>query len=117
MHQTGYSSYSIDIPTLLGIITRVGSKVTGIKPGDRVTYLCGIESTGCFHTYGRVDENVVVRIPDHMSYEVACGLPCIYATVIYGLVDAGKLGKGEKILIHAAAGGVGQAAIHFANYV
>lgn len=88
-----------------------------LKVGDRVVYLCGIESTGCFHTFGRVDQNVIVKIPDHMSYEVACGLPCVYATVIYGLVDAGRLEKGERILIHAAAGGVGQAAIHYAKYV
>lgn len=100
-----------------GIVTRVGPKVTDVKVGDRVVYLCGIESTGCFHTFGRVDQNVIVKIPDHMSYEVACGLPCVYATVIYGLVDAGRLMKDEKILIHAAAGGVGQAAIHYAKYV
>jgi NADPH:quinone reductase-like Zn-dependent oxidoreductase len=91
--------------------------VKDLKVGDRVVYLCGVETTGCFHTFGRVDQNVVVKIPDHMRYEVACGLPCVYATVIYGLVDAGKLEKGEKILIHAAAGGVGQAAIHYAKYV
>ncbi|KAK5957266.1 Type I Iterative PKS [Knufia fluminis] len=100
-----------------GMVTRVGTKVTDVKVGDRVVYLCGVESTGCFHTFGRVDQNVVVKIPDQMSYEVACGLPCVYATVIYGLVDAGRLAQGEKILIHAAAGGVGQAAIHYAKYV
>ena len=100
-----------------GTVSRIGSKVADFKVGDRVVYLCGIESTGCFHTFGRVDQNVVVKIPEHMSYEVACGLPCVYATVIYGLVDAGRLEQGEKILIHAAAGGVGQAAIHFAKYI
>jgi SAM-dependent methyltransferase len=100
-----------------GIITRVGSSVTKFKPGDRVVYLCGLESTGCFHTFGRVDQNVVVPIPASLSYEIAAGLPCVYATVIYGLVDAGRLMKGEKILIHAAAGGVGQAAINYSKYV
>ena len=100
-----------------GLITRIGSAVTKFKPGDRVVYLCGLESTGCFHTFGRVDQNVVVHIPDSISYEIAAGLPCVYATVIYGLVDAGRLLKGEKILIHAAAGGVGQAAINFSKYI
>ncbi|KAH8815396.1 iterative type I polyketide synthase [Xylogone sp. PMI_703] len=100
-----------------GLITRVGSAVTKFKPGDRVVYLCGLESTGCFHTFGRVDQNVVVHIPESLSYEIAAGLPCVYATVIYGLVDAGRLQKGEKILIHAAAGGVGQAAINYSKYV
>ena len=87
------------------------------KVGDRVVYMCGLESTGCFHTFGRVDQNVVVHIPDTLSYEIAASLPCVYSTVIYGLVDAGRLMKGEKILIHAAAGGVGQAAINFSQSV
>lgn len=100
-----------------GVVTRIGSKVTDVTVGDRVVYLCGLETQGTFHTFGRVDQNVIVRIPDHMSYEVACGLPCVYATVIYGLVDAGRLMRDEKILIHAAAGGVGQAAIHYSKYV
>jgi NADPH:quinone reductase-like Zn-dependent oxidoreductase len=79
--------------------------------------MCCLDSTGCFHTYGRVDQNVVVPIPDELSYEIACSLPCVYSTVIYGLVDAGRLLKGETILIHAAAGGVGQAAINFSKSV
>jgi acyl transferase domain-containing protein len=99
-----------------GVITRMGSDVKDFKVGDRVVYLTGHEENGTFQTYGRVDQNVVVKIPDEMDYETASGLPCVYATTIYGLVDAGKLEKGEKILIHAAAGGVGQAAIQFAQY-
>jgi NADPH:quinone reductase-like Zn-dependent oxidoreductase/SAM-dependent methyltransferase/malonyl CoA-acyl carrier protein transacylase len=100
-----------------GIVTRVGSAVDRVKPGDRVVYLCGLESTGCFHTFGRVDQNVVCKIPDNLSYEIAAGLPCVYATVIYGLDDAARMLKGETILIHAAAGGVGQAAIHYSKMV
>ncbi|KAH8703346.1 iterative type I polyketide synthase [Talaromyces proteolyticus] len=100
-----------------GIVTRVGSAVDRVKPGDRVVYLCGLESTGCFHTFGRVDQNVVCKIPDNLSYEIAAGLPCVYATVIYGLNDAARLLKDETILIHAAAGGVGQAAIHYSKMV
>jgi len=95
----------------------VGSEVTDFKVGDRVVYLCGIERIGCFHTFGRVDQIALVHIPDSISYESAASLICVYATVIYGLVDAGRLGKGETILIHAAAGGVGQAAINFSKYV
>jgi NADPH:quinone reductase-like Zn-dependent oxidoreductase len=91
--------------------------VRDFKVGDRVVYMCGLESTGCFHTFGRVDQNVVVHIPDTLSYEIAASLPCVYSTVIYGLVDAGRLMEGEKILIHAAAGGVGQAAINFSQSV
>ncbi|WPH00651.1 iterative type I polyketide synthase [Acrodontium crateriforme] len=100
-----------------GVISRVGTKVTDVKIGDRVVYICGLDNIGCFHTFGRVDQSTVVKIPEALSYEVAAGLPVVYATVIYGLREAGRLLKGEKILIHAAAGGVGQAAIHYAKHI
>jgi len=99
-----------------GVIVRIGSVVHDFKVGDRVVYLTGHEEHGTFQTYGRVDQKFVVPIPDHLEYETAASLPCVYATTIYGLFDAGKLEKGEKILIHAAAGGVGQAAIQLAQY-
>lgn len=100
-----------------GIVTRVGSAVPDLKPGDRVVYMCGFESVGCFHTYGRVQWQNVVKIPESLSFEVAAGLPCVYSTVIYGLYDIARLEAGETILIHAAAGGIGQAAIQLAKNV
>jgi acyl transferase domain-containing protein/NADPH:quinone reductase-like Zn-dependent oxidoreductase/SAM-dependent methyltransferase len=100
-----------------GVVSRVGSAVPDLKVGDRVVYMCGFESVGCFHTYGRVQWQNVVKIPDSLSYEIAAGLPCVYSTVIYGLYDIAKLSEGETILIHAAAGGVGQAAINLAKNV
>lgn len=100
-----------------GKITRVGPGVTKLQPGDRVAFMCGIAEAGCFQTYGRSEEKVAVKIPEGISYEVAAGLLCVYSTVIYGLDDAARLQKGETVLIHAAAGGVGQAAIHYAKYV
>jgi NADPH:quinone reductase-like Zn-dependent oxidoreductase len=99
-----------------GFVTHVGADVKDFKVGDRVVYLTGHGDNGTFQTYGRVDQNVVVPIPDALDFETAASLPCVYATTIYGLVDAGRLERGEKILIHAAAGGVGQAAIQFAQY-
>ena len=100
-----------------GVVSRVGADVPDLKVGDRVVYMCGFESVGCFHTYGRVQWQNVVKIPDSLSYEVAAGLPCVYSTVIYGLYDIARLSEGETILIHAAAGGIGQAAIQLAHNV
>ncbi|KAK5988353.1 6-hydroxymellein synthase cdmE [Cladobotryum mycophilum] len=100
-----------------GVITRIGGNVKRLAPGDRVAFLSGLEEAGCFQSYGRVDQGVVVKIPDSASFESVAGLPCVYATVIYGLENAARLQKGETILIHAAAGGVGQAAIHYAKYI
>lgn len=100
-----------------GEITRIGPGVTKLQPGDRVAFVCGIAGAGCFQTYGRSEEQAAVKIPEGISFEVAAGLICVYSTVIYGLDNAARLQKGETILIHAAAGGVGQAAIHYAKYV
>ncbi|KMU72582.1 lovastatin nonaketide synthase [Coccidioides immitis RMSCC 3703] len=100
-----------------GVVTKVGSAVHWLQPGDRVVYLVDTPKKGTFQTYSRVDQGVVARIPNDMSFEVAAGLPVIYATVIYGLENVGRLAEGEKVLIHSAAGGVGQAAIQYAQAV
>ncbi|EFR04190.1 hypothetical protein MGYG_07197 [Nannizzia gypsea CBS 118893] len=100
-----------------GVVTRVGSRVKDFKPGDRVIYMDGHTKTGAFQTYGRSLQNLAAIMPDNMSFEVAASLPSVYITSIYGLYEVAKLAKGETILIHSAAGGVGQAAIMLANIV
>ena len=100
-----------------GIISRVGSKVVDFAPGDRVVYICGLDHVGCMHTYGRLDQATVTKVPDGLSLEMAAGLPVVYATVIYSLRETCRLMAGETILIHAAAGGVGQAAIRYAQHI
>lgn len=97
-----------------GIVNHVGSKVTRFKPGDRVVYLAGLGS-GCFQTYGRVDESFAVHLPENLEFNLAAGLPCVWVTVLYALREIAHLAKGETILIHSAVGGVGQAAIQYAN--
>ncbi|KAL4862785.1 KR domain-containing protein [Aspergillus spectabilis] len=54
--------------------------------------------------------------PGTLQFEIAAGLPIIYGTVIYSLGHVARLRAGEKILIHAAAGGIGQAAIQYAQH-
>jgi acyl transferase domain-containing protein len=98
----------------------MGSEASGIisrAPGDRVVYICGLDHVGCMHTYGRLDQSTVAKVPDGLSLEMAAGLPVVYATVIYSLRETGRLMAGESILIHAAAGGVGQAAIRYAQHI
>ena len=91
--------------------------MSDLRVGDRVVYIPGMENVATFHTFGRIDQQTVVKLPDSLSFEVAAGLPVVYATVLYGLREIGRLAKGEKVLVHAAAGGVGQAAIHYAKHV
>ena len=90
-----------------GIISAVGSKVTDLSVGDRV---CAM-SEGAYSTYTRCLGTSVQKIADSMSFEDAATIPVIYCTAYYSLFDLGRLVKGESVLIHAAAGGVGQAAI------
>ncbi|KAL8983680.1 MAG: hypothetical protein Q9205_002158 [Flavoplaca limonia] len=96
-----------------GVVSRVGPGVTKFKPGDRVmTWLLGT-----FGSFIRTPEPMIQPIPEGMSFEVAASIPAVYVTVYHGLVDAGRLRKGETILIHSAAGGVGQAAIMLAQHI
>ncbi|KAL2060742.1 hypothetical protein VTL71DRAFT_9384 [Oculimacula yallundae] len=90
-----------------GIISAVGSKVTDLQVGDRV---CAM-SEGAYATYARCLGTSAQKISDSMSFEDASTIPVIYCTAYYSLFDLGRLTKGESVLIHAAAGGVGQAAI------
>lgn len=90
-----------------GVISRVGSKVTDLKVGDRV---CAM-SEGAYATYTRCLSTSAQKIPESISFEDASTMPVIYCTAYYSLFDLGRLVKGESVLIHAAAGGVGQAAI------
>ncbi|KAK2806488.1 Type I Iterative PKS [Emmonsiellopsis sp. PD_5] len=98
-----------------GIITKVGAGVERFKPGDRVVYLAESAAKGTFQTHCRTGQDLVARMPDDMSFTVGAGLPVVYGTVIYSLTYVGRLAAGEKILIHSAAGGVGQAAIQYAQ--
>lgn len=100
-----------------GIVTRVGSAVRKVRVGDHVVYMDGMGRTGTFQTYGRVIEDLVAIIPKDMKFETAAALPSVYVTAIYGLYNLAKLSKGETVLIHSAAGGVGQAAIQLANLI
>lgn len=96
-----------------GTVRRVGERVdsTRLKPGDRV---CCITS-GTFKTYARSDESSAIKIPDNMPFSTAASFPVVFCTSHYALHHLARLRKGESILIHSAAGGVGQAAIQLAQ--
>lgn len=96
-----------------GTIARVGSGVTTLKAGDRV---CAM-TLGAYSTYARCLATSAAVIPDDMTFETAASIPVVYCTAYYGLMDLARLEAGEKILIHAASGGVGQAAIQLAQMV
>ena len=72
---------------------------------------------GAYSTYARCPSTSIAIIPDSMSIEEAATIPIIFCTAYYGLFDLGRLSAGERVLIHAGAGGVGQAAIQLAQMV
>lgn len=95
-----------------GIVLEVGTSWSAsFTPGDRV---CGLLD-GSFRTIVRAKGANLLRIPGHMSFAEASSIPVAYATAQYALKYLARLQPGESILIHAAAGGVGQAAVYLAK--
>lgn len=96
-----------------GTIAAVGQSVSGFEIGDRVCAL----SSGGYGTLARCSSHLVAKIPDSMSFVSAAAIPVIFSTAYFGLVHTARLSAGETVLIHAAAGGVGQAAIRVGQWI
>ena len=103
--------YPLQLPTGLGheaagVIEAVGAGVTDFKPGDRVAYMNA--GLGAYADYRNVPADRLVHIPDDVSDENAVALLFKGITAQYLLRKTHEVKKGEIILVHAAAGGVGQ---------
>ncbi|KAF5135193.1 Asperfuranone polyketide synthase afoG [Metarhizium anisopliae] len=97
-----------------GIITRVGAEAQakGYNVGDRVMALLAGAS---FASHARVPWHGVIQIPYGMDFVKAASLPLAFTLAYAGLVDTARLSAGQSVLIHAAAGAMGQAAIMLAK--
>lgn len=95
-----------------GTIVNIGADVKGFKAGDRV---CTI-GHGAHRTLFRNKAGFCQAIPVGYSFEEAATLPLVHCTAFYSLVHIARVRQGQTILIHAAAGGVGQAAIQLAKH-
>lgn len=91
-----------------GVVRGIGSGVSGFSIGDRVMGRCGL---GGFAEEVVVPASSAHRLPDAMSFEAGAALSTVYATSYAALVWRGGLASGETLLVHAAAGGVGLAAV------
>nr|WP_268240701.1 type I polyketide synthase [Streptomyces camponoticapitis] len=96
-----------------GVVTAVGPDVEGFAVGDRVLGFV----PQAFGPLAVADQRALVKMPAGWSFEEAAAVPAVFLTAWYGLVDLGDLRKGETLLIHAAAGGVGTAATQIARYL
>ncbi|WP_217597589.1 NADP-dependent oxidoreductase, partial [Cohnella sp. GbtcB17] len=99
---------------LAGVVTEVGSKVTLVKPGDQVMGI-PVNNGGAYTDYVAVEENALAVIPQGMSFHEAAALPTVGLTAWQSLFKYGKLQSGQRILIHAGAGGVGHIAVQLAK--
>src|SRR3954449_6872671 len=106
-----------DLPAVLGYevagdVEEVGEGVQGFKPGDRVWAGCRF---GGYAELVSVGERDMGLLPEGWSYEQGAALPVVYSTAYASLVAFGGLRAGERLLVQAAAGGVGIAATQIAK--
>ncbi|MBS9476863.1 NAD(P)H-quinone oxidoreductase [Ancylobacter sp. VKM B-3255] len=95
-----------------GEVIAVGTDVTDIRPGERVM---GIVGGGAYAEFARVDRSMAVPIPEHLDYVGAAAVMESFVTAWEAAVHLGGTTKGTAVLIHAAAGGVGSAAVEIAH--
>ncbi|WP_280241634.1 type I polyketide synthase [Nocardia abscessus] len=96
-----------------GVVTEVDPGVTRFVRGDRVM---GVVSGG-FASSVDADHRALVLIPADWSFAQAAGFPIAFLTAHYALLDLAGLKRGESVLIHSAAGGVGMAALQLARHI
>lgn len=96
-----------------GTVDAVGAGVASLKVGDRVV---GLTRFGGYSDTIVAPEVQMIPMPPALTFEKAAAIPVNYITAWLMLVKLGALAKGERILIHAAAGGVGQAALQIARW-
>ncbi|MEU4240826.1 SDR family NAD(P)-dependent oxidoreductase [Actinoplanes sp. NPDC026619] len=96
-----------------GVVLEVAGDVTDLAPGDRVLGLL----TGGFGPVAVADRALLARIPAGWSFAEAAAVPVVYLTAYHGLVNVGRLRAGQSVLVHAAAGGVGTAAVQLARHL
>ncbi|WP_461000149.1 SDR family NAD(P)-dependent oxidoreductase, partial [Streptomonospora sediminis] len=95
-----------------GVVTETGPGTTGFAVGDRVF---GLLPQG-FGPVAVTDHRLLARIPRGWSFEQAASVPAAFLTAHYGFGDLAALAPGSTVLVHAAAGGVGMAAVQLARH-
>ena len=94
------------------MVTAVGPDVTDHQVGDRVG---GMSSDGCWGSFVTCDARLATTLPPGLTEAQAAAVTTAHATAWYGLNDLARIKAGDKVLIHSATGGVGQAAIAIAR--
>ncbi|MFC4469420.1 SDR family NAD(P)-dependent oxidoreductase [Streptomyces xiangluensis] len=96
-----------------GVVVETGPEAELWRPGDRVMGMVA----GAFGPDVVVDERQLTAVPADWSWETAGSVPLVFLTAYRALVELAALRPGEKVLVHAGAGGVGMAAIQIARHL
>ncbi|WP_322619943.1 type I polyketide synthase [Streptomyces acidicola] len=96
-----------------GVIVETGPGVDRLAVGDRVMGMLD----AAFGPTAVADARTLAPMPKGWTYEQAASVPIVFLTAYYALVDLAGLQEGESVLIHAAAGGVGMAAVQLARHL
>jgi len=99
-----------------GTIEEIGNKVSGFRKGDEVYGRPDPTKNGAYAEYIVVKSNIIGFKPSSIGHTEAAAVPLAGLTAWQGLFDHGLLKSGQKVLIHAAAGGVGTYAVQFAKW-
>ena len=119
-HRAGFPWMSKPVPVLgwdaSGIVEEVGTGVTLFKPGDEVFGMLPYpHGAGAYAEYAKATARSFVRKPSNIDHVQAGALPLAALTAYQALVDTAGLAPGQRVLIHAAAGGVGHLAVQIAK--
>ncbi len=110
--ESGFAGATVGME-LSGRIVRVGSDVTEFAPGDGVLGF----GSACFASRVRTRTTAIAHKPARLTFEEAATIPTTFFTAYYALCELGRLRRGERVLIHGGAGGVGIAAIQLARHL
>jgi alcohol dehydrogenase len=100
-----------------GVVQAVGADVTRFSVGDEVWSSPIHTRPGCYAEYVCIDERQVARKPSNIDHQQAASMPLVGLTAYQCIIDKGKLQAGQRVLIHAGAGGVGSFAIQLAKHL
>lgn len=98
-----------------GRVVAVGEKATGVAPGDYVWGLTDLRRNGTHATLHAIDHRLVGRVPDGLTETDAGSLPAAGLSALVTLFHTASVGPGQRVLIHAASGGVGSLAVQMAK--
>jgi len=98
-----------------GTVERVGPGVQGFKPGDEVFGMRDVQVGGSYAQYIAVRSDAIALKPRRLSHTQAAGVPLAALTAWSALFDHAELKRGQRVLIHAASGGVGVFAVQLAK--